>query len=227
MNLDRLFWLCSGLQALAAVLAVAVAWRRPSYRPTAGFLFGALVASLVRLALRWARVGAPVPYVGAARLGFHLDSALFLAWPLGIAALARWTFAGRRPWPVLAAWALAVAALVLGYPTIRGDLLRKVLLGIELGSLAVAVAAFVAFFWRREWPRLEHLAALAVLGFEGATIVGPWLTGLFAVEGWRGALLSYSVLYAVLSVLQGGSLWSRPSSSSPSSSSPPVSPPSP
>lgn len=224
MTLDRLFWLCSGLQALAAVLAVALAWRRPSYRPTAGFLLGALVASLVRLAMRPWLGAAPVPYVGAARLGFHLDSALFLAWPLGIAALARWTFAGRRPWPVLAAWALAVAALVLGYPGIRGDLLRKVLLGIELGSLAVAVAAFVAFVWRREKPRLEHGAALFVLGLEVATLAGPWLAGLF--DGWRAALVSYSVLYAILAVLQGGFLWSRPSPSSLSSSSPPVSPPS-
>ncbi len=219
MNLDRLFWLCSGLQALAAVLAVAVAWRRPSYRPTAGFLFGALVASLVRLALRWARVGAPVPYVGAARLGFHLDSALFLAWPLGIAALARWTFAGRRPWPVLAAWALAVAVLVLGYPTLRGDLLRKVLLGIELAALAVAVASFVAFVWARRDPRLEHLAAMLILALEGATLAGAWALGPFA--GWGAAQITYSVLYAVLAVLQGGSLWfSSSPSSSPSSPSP-------
>lgn len=222
MTLDRLFWLCSGLQALAALLAVALAWRRPSYRPTAGFLLGALVASLVRLAMRPWLGAAPVPYVGAARLGFHLDSALFLAWPLGIAALARWTFAGRRPWPVLLAWVLAVAALVLGYPTIRGDLLHKVLLGGELAALAVAVVAFVTFAGARRWPHLEHLAAMLILALEGATLAGPWLAGLYA-EGWRGALLSYSVLYAILAVLQGGSLWSRPSPFSPSSS-PPSSP---
>lgn len=226
MTLDRLFWLCSGLQALAALLAVALAWRRPSYRPTAGFLLGALVASLVRLAMRPWLGAAPVPYVGAARLGFHLDSALFLAWPLGIAALARWTFAGRRPWPVLLAWVLAVAALVLGYPTIRGDLLRKVLLGGELAALAVAVVAFVAFVGARQKPRLEHVAAMLILALEGATLAGPWLAGLYA-EGWRGALVTYSALYAGLAVLQGGFLWSRPSriSSSPPSSSP-VSPPS-
>ena len=225
MTLDRLFWLCSGLQALAALLAVVLAWRRPSYRPTAGFLLGAFLASMVRLALRPVLLAASLPLAGLPRLVFHLEQALFLAWPLGIAALARWTFAGKRPWPVLAAWALAVAVLVLGYPTIRGDLYRKVLLGIELAALAVAVASFVAFFWARQKPRLEHVAALFVFGTEGVTLVGPWLAGLFA-EGWRGALLSYSVLYAVLIFLQGGSLWSRPSSSSPSSASTSAFPPS-
>lgn len=224
MTLDGPAWFCLGLHVAAAVTGAALAWRRPSYRATAGFLVATVLASAARVALQAERAGSPVPYVGMARLGYHVDTSLFLAWPLGIAALARWTFAGRRPWPVLAAWLAASAALAVGYPAVRGAALHRVLLGIELGSLAVAGAAFVVFAWARRWPAIEHAAAMAVLGFECATLAGPWLAGPFTVEGWRGAVLAYAVLYAGLSVLQGGFLWSRPSRSSPSSLSPPVSP---
>ena len=206
------------LQALAVGLAIVIAWRRPSYRPTAFFLLGAFLASMARLALRplWA---VPGPYVGAIRLAFHLEQGLFILWPIGLAALCRWTFIGRRPWPIVMAWFVAIGVLVLGYPTIRMDVHRKALLAIELASLAVSVAAWARFWAAKKKPGIEIAAATFLLVFELGTLAGPWLFGPF--DAWLSAQVIYCFLYVTLVFIQGGNLWlsHAPSSSASSSSS--------
>lgn len=125
------------LETAAAVLAVLCALNRSEHRSIAAFLVGTVAADMTRIALEmWsihpaldALVAAGIepasmPLTGWPRVAFHLDSALFLAWFAALGALSLWIFLRRRPWPVAVVYALAVAALVLGYPTLRYDTLR-------------------------------------------------------------------------------------------------------
>jgi hypothetical protein len=142
------------------------------------------------------------PLTGWIRFAGYIEAALYVAWPIGIAAVALNTMAKRS---------IVVAGLMIGYPTIRGDVLRKVLLGIELASMLVGIASILAWRRRRERSTTATLCtSILVAGHFGTVLSGPYRFGLFG-EAWVLAQVAYLLIYAVVIVLQAGSLWEHPS----------------
>lgn len=107
-----------------------------------------LLSHVVRPVLRVYVLGAGppggVPYAGLERAAFHVEQAAFVSWPIGITALAIHTFARRRAWPVAIAYVVVVAILILGYPTLRRELLQSTYLGITLACLAVSFGSVLS-----------------------------------------------------------------------------------
>jgi len=211
-------WLLA-LSTIVTILAWMVARRRPDHRPIALFLTVALAADLARWPLRLFvllpahdRFGS-ASFSGWWRVAGHLESALFLTWSAGIAAVAQVVFVRRRFWPVVAAWAIFVALLAIGYPTIRGAVLARFYLGAELVALAVAIGALVQWFWTEEPSGIQHTIVMLLIGVDLVVVIaGAWRHGIFA--SWNLAQISYSVLYFLLLALNGLALWLAPTSSS-------------
>jgi hypothetical protein len=210
----RVLVIASLLQILAAVLAVAVARRRAEHKAFAAFL---AVAALANLGLvGFIAIGAPTvipaaPLTGFARVEGHVRQALYMVWPFGLAAMFVAVFSKRRPWILAAAYGATLAVLVLGYPTIRGEVLRQVYFGTELAAIVISAGALIPWTWRRESPSLTHTAAILLLAGEVAVFLGPWRRDIFA--GWDMGRVMYAVIYLVIAILQGGVLW-KPSRSS-------------
>lgn len=170
------------------------------------FLVGVVLAQLTRFALLVAVLqpatdAGRLPFAGAERAAFHLEQALFVAFPLGITALAVRVLARRRAWPVAVAWLAAVAVLALGYPTIRRELLQSVYLAIELAALLGALGA--AWIWWRSKARGEPPddAIQLCIAIEFAAVAGPYAAGLIDVT-WPIAQGLYSGLFLILFALQ-------------------------
>jgi len=206
------------LQGCAAALAVMIARRRADHRPLAIFLVGVALANLIRAAIAtWVltpdRLRADVPLTGALRVAGHLEHALFLSWPAGLAALVLVLYARRSPWPGILAWAGAVAVLVVSYPAVRGHALQRFYLAAHLLALAACVASIGGFVRRGDRGGVAHVCALLCVLAEGGTLlVGPWRSTIF--NAWDLAQVAYATLYGVLIALQGGTLWTNTSSSS-------------
>ncbi len=158
----------SALHLVCSVLLLTSAWaawllvrldRR--HRPIALGLVAMSSAQLVRALLRASALGAG-PHAGWGRVAFYLDEGLYL---LSTVALPWMAFATlrKRPYPPGPSpfarlwWPLWIAGmcvwLVVGYPELRGDDLRKVYLGHELVALLVA-CVFIAAWVRRRDPVL-------------------------------------------------------------------------
>lgn len=202
------------LHLVAGLLGVRLARFRPDYLPVAVFLAGTAIVDLVLVALT---VGAPTeipasPLTGMARVVGQLREALWLIWPFAFVAMFLAIFAGRRPWAVGAAYVVTIAVLVIEYPTLRGEVLRRVYFGIELAALIIAAGALIQWAWRREFPLLPHLVAIGLLSTEVAVLLGPWAHDIFA--GWTAGRIMYSMVYAAISIVTGGMLWIRRSHSS-------------
>jgi hypothetical protein len=195
---------------LAATTAIALAFARPLYWPLALFLFGAMLADWIRRGLAAGPLAAPGPYTGLTRSAFHVEQALLLAWPFGLAALA-WIIFGRRS-PRLAArlYLVTAVALAAAYPHVRGPRLRLCYLAIEIATLLAAAAAVAVWAWRRERPRLEHGVVLCLLGVGAAKLKPVWGGDLFT--SWARSWPMHAALYAGITLLHVGALW--PSSSS-------------
>jgi hypothetical protein len=198
-----IWFVASGVALLlAAVTAVALARRRVDYRPLALFLAGVVVAQFVRLALLVAVLqpatdAGRLPFSGWERAAFHLEQALFIAFPLGLTALAVRVLARWRAWPVAVVWLAAVAVLALGYPTIRRELLQSVYLAIELAALLVALVA-AASWWKssaRGGPPDD--AVLLCVAVELGAVGGPYAAGLIDVT-WPIAQGLYTGLFLIL-----------------------------
>jgi hypothetical protein len=195
------------LHLFAGFFALRLSRLRADYRPIAVFLAGTAIADLALVALTLgASTALPSsPLTGLARVVGHIRQALYLVWPFGFAALFTAVFAGRAPRIIPVAYVVTIAALVLGYPTLRGETLRQVYLGIELAALVVALAAIIQWAWRRESPTLTHVVALLLLGTEIAALVGPWHRDIFA--GWDMARTMFAFTYAAITCLQGSVAW--------------------
>ena len=215
---------CLGLLLCTCVaLAWAAAWRSSGHRPIAQALSVALGADLGRaalVALVPARLDpAAAPLEGLALLARHLDRALWIAWPAALAALALHVLACRRVWPVALAYAGGVAALVLGYPVLRFEVLRQAYLLVELAALAVGIASAGAW-WRRTWGRRaaampEVLTLLLMAGHLATVVAGPYRLTLFG-EAWALAWVSYSLILGTVVLLHlGALLWPTTSTRSP------------
>jgi hypothetical protein len=203
----RLLVIGALLHLLAGLLALRLARLRADYRPVALFLAGTAIADLALVALTLgASTALPsAPLTGIARIVGHIRQALYLVWPFGFAALFVAVFSNRFPRIIPLAYVVTVAALVLGYPTLRGETLRQAYLGIELAALAVALAAIIQWAWRRESPTLTHIVALLLLGTEIAALVGPWHRDIFT--GWDMARVMFAFTYAAITGLQGSVSW--------------------
>jgi hypothetical protein len=202
------------LHLVAGIVGMQLARRRRDYLPVAVFLLGTAIADLGLVALT---LGAPTalptaPLTGLTRFVAHVRQGLYLVWPFGFTTLVITVFSGRFLRVIPLAYVVTLAALVLGYPTLGGELLRRVYLGIELAALAVAVAAITQWAWRRESPTLPHVMTILLLSGEAGLLFGPWHHDIFA--GWEAGRIMYSTVYVVLIGLQGGVLWKSSESSS-------------
>ena len=135
------------LEFLAACLAAVVAKQRLETRPIAMCLVIIAVADLIRLAISPWLGGSGRPFTGWQRLLFHIEQALFLTWPAGLAATCSYVFLRRRPRPVFVLYLIIVAVLIVGYPAIRGH------------HLAVAGRLFTL-------PGIEESHSFVVLVFQ-------------------------------------------------------------
>lgn len=211
----------------AAALAWGIARRRPEHRPVALLLTIDVVINVARRALA-AYVLVPAaaqlggaPLDGWARVAGHLDDALFLGWPAAIAATALVTFtpalfdedasrARRRRVMIAVAivWAVAVAALVTSYPITRGAVLARCYLAGELAAIVVGLGSVATWIPARQSPDVRHVAIALVVGDALVSVLaGPWRFNVFG--SWVLAQLIHALFAAVLTVLQGGFLWSQ------------------
>jgi hypothetical protein len=204
----RLLDLANVLQACAALSAAILAWRRASYRPVACLLGLTTIADWLRLLLDKAILStAPRPYEGMARVGFHLEQALFLTWPAALAAVAGWVFGRRRPWIVALVYSAAMVFLCAGYPRIRGDFLRYVYLALHVLAFGYALICIMRQIFRAA-PKIEieHAAVVYATIISLAALLGPY-TGSDWIARWNFAQLANIVMYGVLTYRQGKLLW--------------------
>jgi hypothetical protein len=206
-----------------ALGATGLAWwlarRRRDHRPFAVLLTFGFAIDVVRRLL-YVCVLIPVearaqggPFTGWDRIAAHVDTALFLSWPAALTVASLHVFLKRRPWPALAAWALAVVALAITYPVTRGEVLQRVYLWIEAATLAASWGFVIAWIRSpdRGSPAFHQVCVALVLGTELTSLfVGPWkAVDLFAA--WPLAQLAYAGLFVFLILLQGGVLWTTTS----------------
>jgi hypothetical protein len=169
--------------------------------PIALFLGWVAFADLARHAInRGALVGISTPYSGWPRVLGHLESALFVSWHFGLAALARRVFGRRSIWPVAALYIVTIAVLISTYPTLRGANLARAYMAIEYACLATSLAALISWSWRKEAPTLTHACGAVLVLVELANVAGPYRLALF--ESWDLALKVYIVLYFCLILIQ-------------------------
>jgi len=188
-------------QACAAALAVVLVLRRREYRPVACYLILVTIADEARLALRLGfDLGTPGPYWGLRRVAFHIESALFLTWPFGLAALCLSVLACRPVRVVILLYAALVLVLTLAYPHIRGDALSLVY-AIVYGAALFTGAASIPLWLRREEParEVEHLSTVALLALTGVFILGPFVWGAFT--SWPISHIASIIFYVLISTL--------------------------
>lgn len=205
-----LVFVINGLRIMTAALSVLVARTRADYRALAIFLASTTAADIGQGLIKRVILDASTrPYEGLVRFAFHAHQAFFLTWHFGLAALAVRIFTRRSPRLVAVAYAAAIAILAAGYPTIRGDILARAYLAIELGCLALSVGCSVQWWSRREPMSLPVSMTVLILCIELSTLLGPYSGNLFA--DWDRAQAMYLVLYIAMAIVQGGFLWiSRP-----------------
>jgi hypothetical protein len=207
-----------------AMLLAPLAWRYASanvrHRPVAALLTLNVTLAVIRRAL--AILNEPAyaaahgtPLTGLARLNFHLDEALFLAWPCGFAIVSALVFLpdSARRWASVCGvviWVLGGLTLALGYPAIRGPVLGRVYLAAELAAILSLLACGAAWWRRREMPSLVE-GSMMVLGAIEITVIIGW--GPFG-KGWEWQAIAYLLGYAVLAFLHGGEVWALKSSRS-------------
>lgn len=197
------------IQAATVALAFALARRRPEHRPVALWAGAALGSELVRLAILtwcpWIMVGGP--HEGRRQAIFHLDQALFLVEPVGLAALSWVTLLRRRPWAPLAAGSVVLAALVLGYPApFRGAALGTAYAVVHAAACVATVASFAAWTRRRAHVRPWHAATLFAGALEAVLLAGPYAPPALAPwADWSESVIL--ALWGGLFALHVASLW--------------------
>lgn len=211
--MDPIQILLYALALVAAVLSWTVARGRPSYRPVAWLLTGQFLIDMASLALRelvfvpyYPPLGGG-PATGWLRVAAHTEQALFIGWRVGIAALAVWIFGRKSPRLVFLVYAAVVLGLILGYPTVRGELLQRAYLAIELAVLCVSIGFFIRWYLGRERWTPETLVTGLIIALESAMITGgPYRFVIFSA--WDRAWAILIVLYASLIIVEGW-VWSR------------------
>lgn len=217
-------------QAAAALLAGAAALRWRSFRGIA-FLFGVagVASDAVRCAL-WTRVIEPTiapflaakvqapPLTGWIRVAGHLDQALFLLWPAGMAAVAIGVFMGRRRAArVVGAilWTLSSAAFAALYPWLRGARLADAHQLVH--GVCLSVALYAVVFWvvrnviprlrRRAMPRAAEVVMAVALALDALVVANAYAPQL--LDGWPVAQAIQLMMYTIATLILLGVLtWS-------------------
>jgi hypothetical protein len=202
-------------QVLAAIFAILITRHRRSYLPAAVALTLIATISLVQRAIFAATQGAPVPYEGAARLLFHIDTASHLAGDATIAGLAVVVAVAperrRRVVAIIAGvWFLASVVVAALYPSplVRGLGLARVLfasnmLGVCVGTIAMVMWARGKLAAKRS-PGAIDMVALTMLIFDaGAAILpfSPWRNAPFSLEAYSGVQGLIIGFFGVIAVL--------------------------
>lgn len=194
-------------QGAIAALAWVVTHRRVYHRPLSAYLTLLAVTDALRgaahlLVLDPARaaLGKGPPFEGALRALWHVDQALFLALPVGLAVVALRLF-GAVTLPlahVIGAAGFAEAILVVGYPTLRGELLGMIYVAVNLTCQAVTWGAVARWLIseRGNWPLPTQTALLLYAGADLALLLNPEaMNNIFGA--WHLARGSYLALQVV------------------------------
>jgi hypothetical protein len=210
-------WLVPALY-VALVIATALAWalarRKPEHRPIAYLWTVGLASEVALSALRPVLVQVratlgDATWTGWPRVAAHIDQALFMAWPAALAATALVVFLGRKPWPVMACYAIIVAAVVALHPKARDGSLPRVYAAVQMTGLLVAVGSAAMWYLRSRQTRGRATTAQAVLMFilavEVPSIAGAWRIGIFA--NWHLSQIAYLIMVVLQILLQGVFLW--------------------
>ena len=144
-----------------------------------------------------------IPYSGLRnRALLAVNSAAYLAWPLGMAAWIRWTFVRANPLPMFIAWLVAFGVPTAVYPAIRGEAWFHLAGMIHLGAFIAEMSAVRQWAKLRARPRPWHGIAIAAMGIstlpaisffaspENAESYGNWvLRGLIGLHLWVLAMV--------------------------------------
>lgn len=201
------------------VIAIGLGWmlarRRREHLPVAVLLSIGLASDVATLAVRGpilaavARHGVDAPWSGAERVAGHLSDAATLAWPAALVGVALVAFLRRKPWPAVAAYVLAIAAMVVVHPIAGDGSLGRALTAAQLAGVLAALGCAVTWYLR---PHDGTTSAQACMGIivaaELAALAGSWRIGVFA--DWQLARLAYLVMYVVVIAIQGVYLCSTP-----------------
>jgi hypothetical protein len=129
-------------------------------------------------------------------------------WPFAIVAAALVVFAGRKPWPALAGWALVLAVLAFVHP-IAGS--QATALAI-VQALSIVGSAAIGYAWYRRTTTHATSAQFAmalIVTMELVSLLGAWRVGLF--EQWPVSQVLYLGLFGALVLAQGRwFLWNSP-----------------
>jgi len=220
-----------GALYILSVLAVASAWglarRDRTHRPVAVLLTLGLASDVAVRALQAfylesarVRLGVSVPWTGTDRIVGHVSDAVVLLWPAALAGASIAVFLGWRPWLAVAGYVLAVVAFIVLHPIGGNGSLPLALKAFNVASVAVAVGCAATWYMKTEKsgerPNTARAALLVLLPIELASLAGAWRLGF---AKWHLSQIAYLVMFSILVLIQGGSLWGSP----PSSSSPPSS----
>jgi hypothetical protein len=198
------------LQALTIALAWMLARRRPQHRPFAWFASVMLAVDVVHVALNLGPLDAPRPYAGFRRVLFHVDQALFLSWPVGLAAVAWIVFLERRLWwPPVLAGVVALVVFVVGYPSpFRGATLMAAYALTHAAAVVACLVAMALWTRRRAPPRPEHACTSLTVLLDCALFAGPYAPPAPApLEMWNLAQLLSVGIWACLALIHAGALW--------------------
>lgn len=191
------------LQALVAVQAWRLARLRPLHRPFAVLAAMVALADPARPLLAAMRHGGH-PFAGTALASWHLDRALFAAWPVGLAAVAWQALAGRRVWPHAVGILLAgLAAQVKLYPHSAAPL---VLPAVHLAALLAALVPALLWSRGRRWATEGERLVLGYVVAEAVVWPLVWAGG-DARAAWPLSWGAY--LVAVGAAAVGQAVWSR------------------
>ncbi len=213
-----------GSEVAVAALAGAAALRRRNLWGAAS-LFGVAVATDVARRAIWVHWIAPKmavfveqgtrppPLTGWLRVAGHVDQALFLLWPAGVAALAVGVLMAR-PRAALAVgaglWAPSVAVFAGAYPWLRFERQAAALQIVHVTCLSAALFA-LAFWMRRRVPRALERGPYAT---EVVTVLTIALDALVAfrayadrvANGWPIAQSVQLVLHIIVALILAGVL---------------------
>jgi hypothetical protein len=198
MNILPLF---NAAQGAATALGVILGLRRREFRTIAYFLLATTAADYVRSGLRSAfDLGTPGPYSGLRRIAFHVESALFLLWPFGVAAVAIVVLASKRARPILITYIAAVLILAASYPAIRGERLQIVYMIIHIGAI-LAGATCIPLWLKPSKPAkdVEHFSALWLLAYTSVLVCGPFILGAFTK--WQVSLIPGILFHSMIAAL--------------------------
>lgn len=203
----------AALVLYAAAAAASIANRDRRNRPVAWYLGAVVLLELLRLGF-----GAVLPADGQCEglllIARHADSAAYLAVSMALPAMAMALFLRRRPWAMGAAHLLVWGALVLSYPTVRGDSLMAVYAAVDLGGIAVSIGCFL--MWTRsrrfyaEWGSAPMLSGQALIAAAMAICLLPRLTGKTLLSGWSMVVAANAFMVACVAAFQLRSLLAKP-----------------